>query len=245
MSLYDMPNAIKYWGELLENANWSKCVYTYGAFCLQSRIITITFADDFPGTTALATCLYQSGGEENTAKARKLMAEVPGLMQRIAGRSIPLEVRPLISFPSYLTLTDLHSNPSLHYKKKTQKYAARKARKFEKQAHRLLLPHLELAYHLLCVTRAPRSVIVKKMLPDVEAAVARVDAARNDEERRAYEAGGEDGKGEGKGGYWDDYCLAHFLHAVCLRYTAYAVSLLFFRSFCASFGCYKRLGSTC
>ena len=27
----------------------------------------------------------------------------------------------------------------------------------------------------------------------------------------------------GLGGFWDDYCLAHFLHAVCLRYIVHQV----------------------
>lgn len=161
MSLYDMQNGIKYWRELLENANWSKCVYTY----------------------ALACCLYREGGEKNIEEAQRLFNEVPSLMQRIAGRSIPLE-----------------------------KYAARKARKFEKQGQRLLLPNLEMAYHFLCITRAPRDVIVQKMLPDTEAAVEKVDAFMDKPDE--YE--------NGSGGFWDDYCLAHFLHAVCLRYIAYA-----------------------
>jgi len=163
MSLYDMPNGIKYWRELLGNANWSKCVYTY----------------------ALACCLYREGGRQNIVEAKKLFSEVPGLMQRIAGRSIPLE-----------------------------KYAARKARKFETQGHRLLLPHLEMAYHFLCITRAPKHIIVQKMLPDVEAAVETVRAREDLEEKQSQYEGG-------LGGFWDDYCLAHFLHAVCLRYIAH------------------------
>lgn len=58
--------------------------------------------------------------------------------------------------------------------RRLQKYAARKAGKFEKQGHRLLLPHLEMAYHFLCITRAPKHTIIQKMLPDVEAAVETV-----------------------------------------------------------------------
>lgn len=87
MSLYDMPNGIKYWRELLANANWSKCVYTYGEGPSHSAL---------PGNNcigvALACCLYREGGSQNIAEAKKLFSEVPGLMQRIAGRSIPLEV---------------------------------------------------------------------------------------------------------------------------------------------------------
>ncbi|KAF8312368.1 hypothetical protein DL93DRAFT_2115004 [Clavulina sp. PMI_390] len=160
-SLYDMPEATHRWRELLEHANWSKCVYTY----------------------ALATCLYAQGGEKNMEEAKALFAQVPGLMQRIAGRSIPLE-----------------------------KYAARKATKFSKQNGRLLLPNLEMAYHFLCVTRAPRDVIVKKMLPETEAAVKKVDEYMSKPDQ--YEGGNAKG-------FWDEYCLAHFLHAVCLRYTKY------------------------
>lgn len=70
-----------------------------------------------------------------------------------------------------------------------------------------------MAYHFLCITRAPRAVIVEKMLPDTEAAVQKVEAYKG--KPAEYEGG--------SGGFWDDYCLAHFLNAVCLRYTAYAV----------------------
>jgi len=123
----------------------------------------------------------------------------------------------------------------------TQKFVARKARKFALQGHRLALPALEMAYLFLGITHAPRSVIVNKMLPEVDGLLSRLDGA----EYRESEAGGGKGKGKGKwksdkdiekvygggkGGYWDDYCLAMFLRGVCLRYLAYPVS--FFCSLC-------------
>ena len=74
------------------------------------------------------------------------------------------------------------------------------------------------------------------MLPEVDGLLARLDGA----EYRESEAGGGKGKGKwksdkdiekvyggGKGGYWDDYCLAMFLRGVCLRYLAYPVSYYF------------------
>lgn len=70
MTLHDLNLSAKYWRTLLTDANWSKCVYTY----------------------ALATCLVQSGDEKNLTEAKTFMTQVPGLMQRIAGKSIPLEV---------------------------------------------------------------------------------------------------------------------------------------------------------
>jgi hypothetical protein len=67
------------------------------------------------------------------------MATVPGLMQRIAGKSIPME-----------------------------KFAARKAQKYAAQGGRLLLPVFELGYVWLMYARAPREVLVDVMLPRIE-----------------------------------------------------------------------------
>jgi len=75
------------------------------------------------------------------------------------------------------------------------------------------------------------------MLPEVDGLLARLDGAEYRDSEP--EAGGDKGKGKwksdkdiekvyggGKGGYWDDYCLAMFLRGVCLRYLAYPVSFL-------------------
>jgi len=82
------------------------------------------------------------------------------------------------------------------------------------------------------------------MLPEVDGLLSKLDGA----EYRESEAGGGKGKGKwksdkdiekvyggGKGGYWDDYCLAMFLRGVCLRYLAYPVSFVFFCSLCSHF----------
>jgi len=132
--------------------------------------------------SGLACSLAQAGGEQNLEEAKNLMSKVPGLMQRIAGKSIPFE-----------------------------KFSARKSRKFEAQGHRLLLPAMEFSYHLLSMNYAPRSILVSAMLPDIEAALARIN------EHEADPSGYYNGRG-----YWDDYCLSHFLRAVCLRFIAHA-----------------------
>ena len=89
---------------------------------------------------------------------------------------------------------------------------ARKARKFQSQGH-LALPVLELAYLFLAIAHAPRAVVSKKMLPEVDKLLAKLE--EHEKDPRKY----EDGQG-----YWDDYCLAKFLEGVCCRYIAYPVS---------------------
>ena len=88
MSLNDIPSSIPYWRELVEDANWSKCVYTFGSpppFLPYAQfLITLPLV--------LAASLLQIGGEDNVKEAHTLMEQVPGLTQRIAGKSIPLEV---------------------------------------------------------------------------------------------------------------------------------------------------------
>jgi hypothetical protein len=50
----------------------------------------------------MAVCLLEIGGADNIEEASKLMEKVPGLRQKIAGKSIPLEVR--IHDPSQIAL---------------------------------------------------------------------------------------------------------------------------------------------
>ena len=75
-----------------------------------------------------------------------------------------------------------------------------------------MLPGIEFSYHLLSLSYAPRRILVSAMLPEIEAALAKV------KEHEADPSGYYNGRG-----YWDDYCLGHFLQAVCLRFIAYAV----------------------
>ncbi|KAF7427802.1 hypothetical protein PC9H_007018 [Pleurotus ostreatus] len=191
LALWDVQEALEYWRSLCKEATWSKSTYTYGtAVCL------------------LQLSMDASQPEEKRREMKKeaiaLMEKVPGLRQRIAGKSIPLE-----------------------------KFIARKARKFQQQGHRLLLPALELSYVFLGIAHAPRKVITDKILVEVRRVLGEMEG------RYAYEdttvAGGKAKGAEGEpkkrrsvseyeGGtaeFWDDYCLAKFLEGVCLRYVAY------------------------
>jgi hypothetical protein len=40
----------------------------------------------------MAVCLLELGSKDNVIEAAKLMEKVPGLRQKIAGKSIPVEV---------------------------------------------------------------------------------------------------------------------------------------------------------
>lgn len=91
-----------------------------------------------------------------------------------------------------------------------QKFVARKARKFSAQNGRLALAALEFSYLFLAIARAPRAVILARMLPQADALLA--ELAQWKERPAAYD-----------GTFWDDWCLAMFLRGVCLRYVAHPV----------------------
>ncbi|KAJ3182594.1 hypothetical protein HDU85_002695 [Gaertneriomyces sp. JEL0708] len=95
--LHDWKKASESYSTLYTESKWSKAIYRY----LQAVYV---YADDPVG---------------NLSKATPMFAEVPGSLQKIAGKHIPLE-----------------------------KFVSRKSRKFKLQGSRLLLPHLEILYVL-------------------------------------------------------------------------------------------------
>ncbi|TRM59257.1 hypothetical protein BD626DRAFT_409302 [Schizophyllum amplum] len=136
LALWDAKASLDCWKILEEQATWSKCIYSYG----------------------YAVCLLESAasgpeGDEDRKTAAALLAQVPNLRQRIAGKSIPLE-----------------------------KFFARKARKFQLQNGRLALPALEAAYIWLTITHAPRYVLTERMLPAVWTQLAALGVAHAGEE---------------------------------------------------------------
>jgi len=92
-----------------------------------------------------------------------------------------------------------------------EKFVARRAEKFQEQGGRLCLAALELAYVFSGIKHAPRRVIANEMLPNARAELRKLEASE----------GKTEGWGDGKGYYWDDYCLCKFLEGVCERYLAY------------------------
>ena len=151
----------------------------------------------------------KNGRLEWKEEAAKLMVRVPDLRQKIAGKSIPLEVR-----------SQFHLLRKCHLTLFPQKFVARKARKFQSQNQHLALPALELAYIFHGIAHAPQTVIVNKMLPQTDIALTRISQSKDD--INGYIGGRES--------YWDDFCLGMFLKGICMRYVAYPVSLfVFFR----------------
>lgn len=95
--------------------------------------------------------LYEQDVEPETVSA--LMREVPRLLQKIAGKSIPLE-----------------------------KFVSRRARKFVAQGNRLLLAGLDLAYVLNCFLLAPGFVLHDVHLKQVEETLAELERAADPSE---------------------------------------------------------------
>ncbi|PVF92998.1 hypothetical protein CPB86DRAFT_809145 [Serendipita vermifera] len=179
LAMWNVSKSAECWRKLKADAGWSKAVYTYG----------------------LAVCLASIDGEKEQEEAVMLMESVPGLLKKIAGKSIPLE-----------------------------KWVSRKARKFIAQGNRLLLPAIELSYVLLIHARAPTDVLVNTLLPQIEESIRllkdcelRPGSYPNPSSSKSKESSLDVAtkKSETENGYWDDYCLAHFLRGVCYRYVAY------------------------
>ncbi|KAL1743719.1 hypothetical protein HDZ31DRAFT_83230 [Schizophyllum fasciatum] len=188
LSLWDVRASLACWKILEAEATWSKAIYSYGyAVCLLENAA--------PGPA----------GDADRETASALLARVPDLRQRIAGKSIPLE-----------------------------KFVARKARKYQLQKGRLAVPALEAAYIWLSIGHAPRHVLTGRMLPTVWAQLEKLGVARAGRAGGAVadKTGGavadrtgglpDDKAAESYGsGYWDDFALSRFLEGVCLRYIAF------------------------
>ena len=72
-ALWNIPQSLVYWRKLRAGATWSRACYAYG----------------------VAACLLQisSGTGDEGGEAREMLREIPKLMNKIAGKSIPIEVR--------------------------------------------------------------------------------------------------------------------------------------------------------
>jgi hypothetical protein len=144
-----------------KESNWSKAIYAY----------------------AKGVTLYEQGRDIN--KANETIKNVPDLMQRIAGKSIPLEVR----LVSWLSLVALGTHEG-----SAQKFVARRARKFVQQGNRLCLPGIELAYVLNCLGLSPRFILFEKHLDQVSVVLSELHKCKDPSKY------GKSGKGDE---YWD------------------------------------------
>ena len=159
------------------------------------------------------------------------MEKVSGLRQRIAGKSIPLEV----GHEHILCISLFTDVPCIDCSHR-QKFAARKARKYLAQKNRLILPALELAYVFAAIAHAPRQVVLERMIPHVNEALEELGIPETNGVNGVADLNGAitkkvtqknnikaRNKTEGREGYWDDLCLARFLEGVCWRFVAYPV----------------------
>ena len=71
-AVWDISASLKCWKILEAEATWSRACYAYG----------------------MAVCLLELGGSDNVAEASRLMAKIPQVLHKIAGKSIPIEVCP-------------------------------------------------------------------------------------------------------------------------------------------------------
>ncbi|WVO12808.1 hypothetical protein L204_100416 [Cryptococcus depauperatus] len=125
-------------------------------------------------TYATAACLVElveiGHYDASFEEANKLMLQLPTLTKKIAGKSLPIE-----------------------------KFAARKARKFQSQNSQLFLPAIELAYVFGAFNSTPRRNLLDTFLPRINKMLEKLNV----------------GEEEYSGGYWDDYVLGHFLRGMC------------------------------
>lgn len=121
MSLSNWAEAQECFSTLLDSSNWSPCVYAYGK---------------------AANTLQH---DPDNADAAATMAKVPSMMQRIAGKSIPLE-----------------------------KFVAKKAHQFNEQGH-LLLPGIEFSYAFHCLSNAPRWSLTDEQLVAISDALSELN----------------------------------------------------------------------
>ncbi|KAJ3853348.1 hypothetical protein EV368DRAFT_73508 [Lentinula lateritia] len=161
MALWHIRGSLEAWEVLQVEATWSKSIYSYGmAVGLLELADALERGELESEPKANSTNQKARTPAKMREEATTLMEKVPGLRQKIAGKSIPLE-----------------------------KFVARKARKYISQDRRLALPMLELAYLALAIAHAPMNVVETSMIPEVNRTLAELDKCR-DNHRNYYNGKG-------------------------------------------------------
>jgi hypothetical protein len=176
-SLGDYVRAKENISILAKESKWSKAVYAYGDAVATFEVLQQESAQASESPDAQITRM----------QIRETMKMIPGYVQRIAGKSLPFEVRRQ-SYSNTLELTETVK----------QKYVARKSKKFLAQDDSLALPGLELSYMLACLSLAPRHAILTVHLPEVERTLSKLQLARD-----------QNADGAPKG-WWDGERYNHF-----------------------------------
>ncbi|KAJ4474283.1 hypothetical protein J3R30DRAFT_3778229 [Lentinula aciculospora] len=152
MALWHIRGSLEAWEVLQEEATWSKSIYSYGMAVSLLELADALERGEELESEPKANSINEKARTPTTMReeATKLIEQVPGLRQKIAGKSIPLE-----------------------------KFVARKARKYISQDRRLALPMLELAYLALAIAHAPRNVVETKMIPEVNRTLVALDKCKD------------------------------------------------------------------
>lgn len=112
--------------------------------------------------SSAAACLVELISDDHPGasveQAKILMAQVPTLMKKIAGKSLPIE-----------------------------KLASRKTRKFESQNHTLFLPAVELAYVFGSLSHTPRKVLLHQHLPRIDRMLGKLEGVAPEEYGNGHE----------------------------------------------------------
>lgn len=90
-----------------------------------------------------------------------------------------------------------------------EKFVSRKARKFIGQGNRLILPAIELGYFFGALPNSPPRLLYNVVIPRIERNIDELNSSTPE----AYGTNGNE--------YWDDFCLANFLHGVSLSFAGY------------------------
>lgn len=78
---------------------------------------------------------------------------------------------------------------------------------------------MEFAYMFEAIDHAPRDVLLTRMIPEVETAMAPIESCEGNESKYL--------DGAGKSALWDDHCLGYLLMGACWRMVAYPVRVCF------------------
>jgi tetratricopeptide (TPR) repeat protein len=160
-----------------KESNWSKAVYTY--------------------LKAINLYMLATETEDETTKADYIkqvvsfMEQVTGEKQKIAGKSIPMEV----------SITNILIDCKNIYLFFSQKFVARKARKFRSQNNYLLLPDLEMLNAFTAFDFMPVDILNGDM-KRIDLELSRLSSEKKDKLPENH---------------YDDVCLAQLLRAVTAR----------------------------
>jgi hypothetical protein len=96
LALFDLPASRDCWKIMYEEATVSFRSFDFPHEIFSSNCFLFSKWSKAIYAYSNAVCLWETGDEQQKEEAAELFVKVPGLRQRIAGKSIPMEVSPLL-----------------------------------------------------------------------------------------------------------------------------------------------------